>query len=97
MYSFALHNISPDTPHTNWDCPVTERDRIRLAYKDNDRGYLIRDTIVYPPAHDLVKPLTEGAGNLVEWWRVPVERGGESVGPGFMEEKALSEEGKKEK
>lgn len=69
MYSFAIHNISPDTPHTNWECPVTERDKIRVAYKVNDRGYLIRDTIIYPPAHDLVKPLVEDPGNLVEWWR----------------------------
>ncbi len=69
MYSFAIHDISPDTPLTNWDCPVTERDKIRVAYRDNNRGYLIRDTIVYPPAHDIVKPLVEGEGRVVEWWR----------------------------
>ena len=68
MLSFAIHNISPDTPHTNWECPHTERDRIRVAYKSNNRGYLIRETVVYPPAHDIVKPLVEGSGNLVEWW-----------------------------
>ena len=70
MYSFAIHNISPDTPHTNWDNPVTERDHIRVAYRANNRGYYIRDTVRYPPAHDIVKPLVEGPGNLVEWWGV---------------------------
>lgn len=71
MYSFAIHNISPETPHTNWECPVTERDKIRVAYKANDRGYLIRETVIYPPAHDIVKPLVEGPGNLLEWWKDP--------------------------
>jgi len=68
MYSFAVHNISPDTPHTNWECPKTERDHIRVAFKENGRGYLIRDSVIYPPAHDIVKPLVEGPGNIHEWW-----------------------------
>lgn len=95
MYSFAIHNISPDTPRTNWECPVTERDKIRAAYKANNRGYHIRDTIIYPPAHDLIKPLVEGPGNLVEWWKDPSRaedekgrvEGGEDTemsGPGTM-------------
>ena len=70
MYSFAVHDISPDTPHTNWECPKTERDHIRVAFKENGRGYLIRDTVIYPPAHDIVKPLVEGPGNIHEWWEV---------------------------
>ena len=69
MYSFAVHDISPDTPHTNWECPKTERDHIRVAYKNDGRGYLIRDTVVYPPAHDIVKPLVEGPENVHEWWK----------------------------
>ncbi len=73
MYSFAIHNISPDTPHTNWEHPVTERDNIRVDYKANNRGYLIRDTIMYPMAHDIVKPLIEGPDNVVEWWKDPNE------------------------
>ena len=71
MYSFAIHDISSDTPHTNWECPVTQRDKIRVAYKANNRGYLIRDTVTYPAAHDIVKPLVEGAGDVVEWWKEP--------------------------
>jgi hypothetical protein len=42
-----------------------------VAYKANGRSYHIRDTIIHPPAHDLVKPLVEGPGNVVEWWRDP--------------------------
>ena len=71
MYSFAIHDIGKDTPHTNWECPVTIRDKIRVAYKENDRSYYIRDTIVYPAAHDIVKPLHEGAGEIIEWWKDP--------------------------
>lgn len=69
MYSFAIHDIGKDTPHTNWECPVTVRDKIRVSYKENDRGYYIRDTIVYPAAHDIVKPLKEGTGEIIEWWK----------------------------
>ena len=69
MYSFAIHDIGPDTPHTNWDNPKTVRDRIRVAYKENGRPYRIRDTLYYPMAEDLVKPLEEGPGNVVEWWK----------------------------
>ena len=90
MYSFALHNITPDTPLTNWDSPITERDKIRVAYKSNNRGYLIRDTVVYPPAHDIVKPLVEGEGNLVEWWR-----GAGKKGEGQGEEEVVVDEEKK--
>ena len=71
MYSFAIHDIGDDTPHTNWDNPVTVRDKIRVAFKENNRAYYIRDTIYYPAAHDIVKPLKEGVGDLVEWWVDP--------------------------
>ena len=71
MYSFAIHDIGEDTPHTNWDNPVTVRDKIRVAYKENNRAYYIRDTVFYPAAHDIVKPLVEGTGKLVEWWKDP--------------------------
>ena len=77
MYSFAIHDIGQDTPHTNWDNPTTVRDKIRIAFKENNRGYYIRDTIYYPAAHDIVKPLKEGEGEVVEWWREPVEKKGE--------------------
>lgn len=82
MYSFALHNISPETPHTNWQCPQTERDHIRVAYKSNNRGYLIRDTVIYPTAHDIVKPLIEGPEIVQEWWRDPSVGGRRGTGEG---------------
>ncbi len=88
MYSFALHDISPETPHTNWECPKTERDHIRVAFKTNGRGYLIRDTVIYPPAHDIVKPLVEGPDNVHEWWNVSnlVKAGDEEVGMSKQED-----------
>lgn len=70
MYSFAIHEIGHDTPTTNWSNPQTIRDKIRVAYKENGRPYYIRDTIYYPMAHDVVKPLVEGPGNVVKWWRI---------------------------
>ncbi len=74
MYSFAIHDIGEDTPLTNWDEPKTVRDKIRCAYKENGRGYYIRDNVVYPAAHDIVKPLQEEAGHVVEWWLDPSVR-----------------------
>ena len=75
MYSFALHDISTDTTQTNWECPHTERDRIRVAYRSSDRGYLIRDSVIYPTAHDIVKPLVEGPQSVQEWWTAPAVGG----------------------
>ena len=69
-YSFVHHSIGNDTPHTNWEAPQTARDRIRRAYRDSGRPYHIRDTIFYPTAHDLVKPLCNEGTDLVEWWRM---------------------------
>ena len=90
MYSFAIHDIGEDTPKTNWDHPVTIRDKIRVAYKENDCGYHIRDTIIYPAAHDIVKPLKEGTGEIIEWWKDPnrteEERRDEEEEPSDLEE-----------
>ena len=93
MYSFAIHDIGEDTPHTNWDNPVTVRDKIRMAYRENNRAYYVRDTVFYPAAHDIVKPLKEGEGELVEWWRDPNREEGEEEGEGEEEE---GEEGEEE-
>ena len=64
--SFALHNIPPDTEHTNWDCPKTSRDRIRLAYRNAGRSYLVQKQ--RPLIYDIVKPLTSDL-NFFEWWK----------------------------
>ncbi|XP_070532667.1 uncharacterized protein [Ptychodera flava] len=66
--SFALHNIPDDTPHTNWVNPKTVRDRIRVAYKESGREYLIRNTVIYPPAHDIVKPFGMSDDSIIKWW-----------------------------
>lgn len=68
MYSFSHHDIGEDTPTTNWENPKTFRDKIRVAFKANGRPYHIRDTVFYPTAHDIVKPLHEGE-DIIEWWK----------------------------
>ena len=67
--SFAQHNLSPDTPNTNWENPKTARDRTRVAYKEAGRPYNIRDTVIYPNSHDIVTPLIPG-DKVVEWWNM---------------------------
>ncbi|KAK3105295.1 hypothetical protein FSP39_021790, partial [Pinctada imbricata] len=66
--SFALHDLSPDTPETNFEHPVTERDRIRKCYRDAGRGYRIPKDIRQPMAWDIVKPVNE-CDDIVEWWK----------------------------
>ena len=66
--SFALHDLSPDTSETNFEHPVTERDRIRKSYRDAGRGYRIPEDIRQPMAWDIVKPLHDSDG-IVEWWK----------------------------
>ena len=95
MYSFAIHDIGEDTPKTNWACPVTVRDKIRVAYKENNRGYHIRDTVIYPAAHDIVKPLVEGTGEIIEWWKdpnCPEEEKREALEPSDDEDEEEEEE-----
>ncbi|XP_070207799.1 uncharacterized protein [Littorina saxatilis] len=65
--SFAQQDLPLDTPETNWAQPKTVRDRIRTAFRDAGREYLIRDTVHYPMVYDIVKPLKDG-DPLVEWW-----------------------------
>ncbi|XP_050412095.2 uncharacterized protein LOC126826986 [Patella vulgata] len=65
--SFAQHDLPPDTPYTDWNEPKTVRDRIRIAFKEADQEYNIPETIYYPMAHDIVKPMKHG-DSLIEWW-----------------------------
>ncbi|XP_019635158.1 PREDICTED: uncharacterized protein LOC109478113 [Branchiostoma belcheri] len=68
--SFLRHDIGADTPHTDWENPRTARDQIRAAYRRAGRPYVIRDTVIYPPVHDIVKPLggATAPGDVVAWW-----------------------------
>lgn len=65
---FLLRNLSPDTPATNWDHPVTERDQIRVAYRDHGRSYYIPPVVAYPAAHYIVASLENEGQNVVRWW-----------------------------
>lgn len=66
--SFLYHDLSDDTPETNWDNPVTERDKIRVAYKKAGREYNIPPTIFYPMTDHIVMPLKIG-DPLVPWYK----------------------------
>lgn len=70
-YSFAWHDIEPDTPVTQWDKPVTVRDKIRVEFKKHGRLYEIPETIFYPPALHIVRPL-KITDPPIPWWR-PLE------------------------
>jgi hypothetical protein len=66
--SFAIHDLPFDTPYTEWLKPVTVRDRIRIAFKQSNRGYHIRNTVKYPMAYDIIKPIDNNSENIVRWW-----------------------------
>lgn len=70
-YSFAWHNIESDTPETNWENPTTVRDKIRVEFRNHGRDYEIPDTIYYPPALHIVRPLRP-TDPPITWWR-PLE------------------------
>lgn len=65
--SFALHDLSPDTPETNYDNPITERERIRCAYRNAGRPYIIPRDITQPMAWDMIKPITDH-DEIIHWW-----------------------------
>ena len=65
--SFAQYDLDEDTASTDWDNPRTPRDRIRCSFRQAGRGYPIRNTVYYPMAHDIVRPV-EYDGDTVEWW-----------------------------
>lgn len=67
--AFLRYNLSPDTPHTNWSIPKTERDRIRVAFQQAGRPYPIPDTVAYPSAHFIVPPLEPFSKEVIRWWR----------------------------
>jgi hypothetical protein len=72
--SFLVRNLSADTPHTEWDAPRTERDRIRVAFRRAQRGYLIPSQVAYPSAYHIVPPLDPFSGDVVSWWqRTPAD------------------------
>eukprot|EP01006_Ploeotia_vitrea_P016888 TRINITY_DN47813_c0_g1_i1.p1 TRINITY_DN47813_c0_g1~~TRINITY_DN47813_c0_g1_i1.p1 ORF type:complete len:307 (+),score=27.54 TRINITY_DN47813_c0_g1_i1:55-975(+) len=68
-WNFAVQGLPPDTPHTNWDHPVTVRDKIRAGFKNNGRPYRVPPTTVYPPSEFIVLPLDVFDGSVVAWWK----------------------------
>ena len=70
MSSFARHKLPADTPAsaTEWDNPKTVRDKTRVAFKEAGRAYHIPETLPYPVAEHIVKPVEDNGENVVRWW-----------------------------
>jgi hypothetical protein len=66
--SFAMHDLCQETSETNYENPKNSRDKIRLAFKNAGREYLIRETIRFPMCHDMIKPLDENEP-VINWWQ----------------------------
>lgn len=66
--SFALHDLPPDTPETNWDKPVTIRDRIRIAFRNAGRPYCMKHAYFNPMSWDVVKAINKD-DPVLEWWK----------------------------
>ena len=66
--SFLLHNLPPDTPHTEWEEPLTIRDKTRVAFRNALRPYHIPSTTRYAMAEHIVKPLEDSGQSIVRWW-----------------------------
>lgn len=64
--SFALKDITNYTSDTNWDRPITERDRIRVAFKSASQTYHIPGK-KFPIAYEMIKPMHE-QDPVVRWW-----------------------------
>ncbi|GFS06448.1 poly [ADP-ribose] polymerase [Elysia marginata] len=67
--SFAIHDLPPDTPVTNWDRPVSVRDKIRVAYREAGREYEAPMVARRPMVYDIVKPV-DAYDVPLEWWKV---------------------------
>jgi len=69
--SFLRHKLPLDTAITNDDessGTMTVRDKTRVAFRKAGRSYYIPDTIHYPPAEHIVKPVVDDGSSLVVWW-----------------------------
>lgn len=66
-YSFLNHDIPADTPDTNWEAPMTIRDRIRKSFRTAGQSYTIPCTTHYPAAEHIVPP-TKIGGCPIRWW-----------------------------
>ena len=65
--SFALHDLPNDTAHTNWDRPVTVRDKIRVAFRDAGRAYEPPMKVNEPMVYEIVKRV-HPQDEIFKWW-----------------------------
>lgn len=65
--SFAIHDLPEDTAETNWNKPVTVRDKIRFAFRQAGREYEVPLKVHEPMVYDIVKRIYPHDDPL-EWW-----------------------------
>lgn len=65
--SFAVHDLPPDTLHTNWSCPKTSRDRIRVAFEKVGRYYDPPLVLNEPMVYDIAKRV-DPEDAVIRWW-----------------------------
>jgi hypothetical protein len=65
--SFARHNLTPDTPLTNWESPQTMRDHIRKRHRSQGQPYTIPKSASYPAADHIVKA-EDNDSPVIQWW-----------------------------
>eukprot|EP00056_Hartaetosiga_gracilis_P006567 m.97794 g.97794 ORF g.97794 m.97794 type:complete len:463 (+) comp12504_c0_seq1:270-1658(+) len=69
--SFLLHGLGNDTPKsaTQWQRPMTNRDKTRCAFWKHDREYFIPEVPALTPlVHQIVSPLSPHTKAL-SWWK----------------------------
>ena len=62
--SFAIKNLSNNTSITNWENPKTDRDRIRVSFKNKGKEYSIKSCSM---AYEMIKPMKEDEP-IIKWW-----------------------------
>lgn len=65
--SFLRHGLDVDTPLTNWDHPLTAREKIRVNFREHGRSYHIPATLSYPVSLAIVPSESNDTLGLAFW------------------------------
>ncbi|XP_059146594.1 uncharacterized protein LOC131934559 [Physella acuta] len=65
--AFAIRDLPDDTAETNWDSPVTVRDKIRVAFRQAGREYEVPKKLNEPMVCEIVKKIYPD-DEPIQWW-----------------------------
>lgn len=65
--AFAIRDLPDDTAVTNWDSPVTVRDKIRVAFRQAGREYEVPKNLNEPMVCEIVKKIYPD-DKPIQWW-----------------------------